>query len=239
MSPYWIALIAVAAVGLCYLAYRLHGRYQATREDPERWEKEIAQIESRYPTDFKPTGRIIFLGSSSIRLWETLEEDMAPFDVLNHGFGGSKVVDSTFYLNRLVYPFKPRALVIFTGTNDINGIKGNSKSGEQVFFSVVNLVETYHEMYPKVPIFYITITPTPARWKVWQDADTANQLIIKYAEKNPHLTVIDTTDAFINTNGKPKRSLFINDKLHLNEKGYAIWTSIIKPVLVEKLGKTT
>lgn len=239
MSPYWIALAAVAVIGLLFYTYRFYGIAQAKREDPERWEKEIAQIESRYPTDFKPTGRIVFLGSSSIRLWETLEADMAPFDVLNHGFGGSKVVDSTYYLNRLVYPFKPRALVIFTGTNDINGIKGNSKSGEQVFFSVVNLIETYHEMYPQVPIFYITITPNPARWAVWQDANTANQLILKYAEKNTHLTVIDTTAAFLNPNGQPKRSLFINDKLHLNEKGYALWTSLIKPVLEEKLSPET
>ena len=107
MSPYWIALIAVAAAGLCYYAYRFYGLYQAKREDPERWEKEISAIESRY-SEFKPTGRIVFLGSSSIRLWETLEEDMAPFDVLNHGFGGSKAVDSTYYLSRLVYPFKPK-----------------------------------------------------------------------------------------------------------------------------------
>jgi lysophospholipase L1-like esterase len=138
-------------------------------------------------------------------------------------------------LNRLVYPFKPKALVIFTGTNDINGIKGNSKSGEQVFFSVVNLIETYHEMYSHVPIFYISITPTPARWAVWKDAHTANQLIAKYAEKNPYLTFIDTTEAFLGTSGKPKKGLFIKDNLHLNEKGYALWTSIIKPVLEEKL----
>lgn len=236
MPFYWIALIAIAAVGICYYAYRFYGIYQAKREDPQRWEKEISEIEARY-SEFKPTGRIVFLGSSSIRLWETLEQDMAPFDVLNHGFGGSKVVDSTFYLNRLVYPFKPKALVIFTGTNDINGIKGNSKSGEQVFFSVVNLIETFHELYSHIPIFYISITPTPLRWKVWQDADTANQLVTKYAEKNPYITMIDTTEAFLNTNGKPKKSLFIKDHLHLNEKGYALWTSIIKPVLDEKLGE--
>jgi len=234
MSPYWIALIAIAAAGLCYYAYRFYGLYQAKREDPERWEKEISAIESQYST-FKPTGRIVFLGSSSVRLWETLEKDMAPFDVLNHGFGGSKVVDSTYYLNRLVYPFKPKALVMFTGTNDINGIKGNSKSGEQVFFSVVNLVETYHEMYPKVPLFYISITPTPSRWTVWKDADTANQLITKYAEKNPYLTFIDTTDAFLGTSGKPMKKLYSKDQLHLNEDGYALWASIIKPVLEEKL----
>ncbi|MEE4193785.1 MAG: GDSL-type esterase/lipase family protein [Anaerolineae bacterium] len=236
MPYYWIALIAIAAIGLCYLAYRIYGTYQAKREDPERWEKEIKKIESRYG-EYKPTGRIVFLGSSSIRLWETLEEDMAPFDVLNHGFGGSKAVDSTYYLNRLVNPFKPRALVIFTGTNDINGIKGNTKSGEQVFFSVINLIETYHELYPQVPIFYISITPTPSRWKVWRDADTTNQLVARYAEKNPYLTLIDTTEAFINTDGKPKRSLFQRDQLHLNEKGYALWTSLIKPVLEEKLNQ--
>ena len=236
MPYYWTAFIAVGAVGLSYLAYRLYGRYQATREDPERWEKEIQEIEARYG-EYKPTGRIIFLGSSSIKLWETLEEDMAPFDVLNHGFGGSKILDAGVYLNRLVYPFKPRALVIFSGTNDINGIKGNSKSGEQVFFSTVNMIETYHEFYPEIPIFYISITPTPLRWKVWRDADATNKLMAKYVERNPYITLIDTTEEFLNTNGKPKETLFQRDKLHLNEKGYALWTSLIKPVLEEKLGE--
>jgi len=218
-------------VVVAFLAY-FYSQIQAQskNEDPLYWEKETRLIDERYGGDY-PQDVIVFYGSSSIRKWESLEEDMAPFHVVNHGFGGSKVADATYYTDRLVFPLKPEAIVIFSGTNDINGIKGNSKSGEEVYDLVVDLFDTIQTTMPDVPVFYISISPTKARWKVWEDAQTANQLIAAYAEENENITFIDTTYALLNNQMEPNMDLFVWDGLHLNEDGYAVWTSIIKPIL--------
>ncbi len=161
---------------------------QSKNEDPAFWEQDISAIEELYREEL-PQDVIVFYGSSSIRKWETLEEDMAPFTVVNHGFGGSKVADATYYADRLVFPFNPIAVVIFSGTNDINGVAGNSKSGEIVFERVVELFDTIHANMSDVPIFYVSISPTNASWKVWEEAHTANQLIAAYAEERESINI--------------------------------------------------
>jgi lysophospholipase L1-like esterase len=137
----------------------------------------------------------------------------------------------------MVTPFYPSAVVIFSGTNDINGVAGNSKSGEEVFECVVKLFETLHSQMLDVPIFYISISPTQARWKVWENAHVVNQLIAEYADTHENITFIDTTDKLLNENGQPSKALLAWDGLHLNKDGYALWTSIIKPILEAKLAK--
>ena len=104
---------------------------QSKNEDPLYWEKDIQKIESRY-NEIVDTD-IVFIGSSSIRKWEDLNDDFSEYVVVNHGFGGSKVADSTYFYDRLVTPFNPELIVLFSGTNDINGISSNSKSGSEVF----------------------------------------------------------------------------------------------------------
>ena len=207
---------------------------QSKNENPSFWEQDISAIEKQYGEEL-PQGVIVFYGSSSIRKWGTLEEDMAPFPVVNHGFGGSKVADATYYADRLVFPFNPIAVVIFSGTNDINGVAGNSKSGEIVFERVVELFDTIHANMSDVPIFYVSISPTNASWKVWEEAHTANQLIAAYAEERESIIFIDTTDVLLDSQGQPNKDLFVWDGLHLNEDGYALWTSIIKSIIEAEL----
>ncbi len=178
-----VILIFAAFAGYMYMSMIR----MMNNSDPTFWEKDIQKIEARY-TEGYPDVDIVFIGSSSIRKWVTLESDFAPYKVVNHGFGGSKIADSTYYYDRLVTPFKPEAIVIFSGTNDIHGMTKTSKTGEAVFEEFTKFYKKSVSTLPGVPVFYISISPTKARWSVWNEAQKANKLIREYAEKNSLLT---------------------------------------------------
>ena len=230
----FIVIGIVVVLTVLFLSFMSMMKKQSANEDPTYWEKDIKKIEARYEGK-KPNVDMVFIGSSSIRKWVSLESDMAPYKVVNHGFGGSKVQDSTYYYDRLVTPFKPEVIVFFAGTNDINGIEGISKSGEEVFEKVKEFYEKSQSILPDVPVYYISISPTKARWKAWEDAKTANELIEEYANTQKMLTMIDTTDELLNGEGLPNEELFVFDKLHLNEEGYKLWNSIIRPIVTESM----
>jgi len=198
---------------------------QMNNEDPMYWEDDIVEIEARY--DVTPDVDIVFIGSSSIRKWDSLADDFSEYSVVNHGFGGSKVADSTFYYDRLVTPFTPELVVIFSGTNDVHGMTDNSKTGQQVFDNFKDFYEKSQLETPGVPVVYISITPTPSRWDVWSDAQEANDLIEAYAETQDNLYFVDAVDEFMK-NGVPNKDLFQGDNLHLTEEGYQIWAELIK-----------
>jgi lysophospholipase L1-like esterase len=235
MAMPWIILaVCVVLASSVFVGHRAF-RKLITNEDPAYWEKAIAKIEARYGRDY-PQDVVVFTGSSSIRFWGTLVDDLAPIPAVNHGFGGSKIKDSTYYLNRLVFPFSPRAVVLFAGTNDINNVEGSTKTGKQVYEGFIEFVEAIREADSDLPVYYLSITPTKARWALWKEANLANELIAEYAATQENVTFVDATEAFLGTDGTPNRALFKLDGLHPGKKGYAAWTSIIRPILMEDLG---
>jgi lysophospholipase L1-like esterase len=201
---------------------------------PDAWEWAIARFEAQDRIHPPLKNAIVFTGSSSITLWDSLEQDMAPLPVLNRGFGGSRMNDAVRYAQRIVTPYDPRAVVLFAGTNDIAEPK--PKTAGEVFEGYQSFVQTVHSDLPAVPIYYISITPTPLRWKLWPIAAQANQLIKTFSEGNDRLHYIDLTDPFLTGDGLPDPSLYRFDKLHPNKKGYIRWTTIIKPILMAELG---
>jgi len=231
-----VSLSVVILIFAAFAGYMYMGMIRMmNNSDPVFWEKDIQKIEARY-TEGYPDVDVVFIGSSSIRKWVTLESDFAPYKVVNHGFGGSKVADSTYYYDRLVTPFKPEAVVIFSGTNDIHGMTKTSKTGEEVYRLFTEFYEKSRKELPDVPVYYISISPTKARWKVWEDAIIANELIKKYAQGKVDLIFIDTTEALLKE-GEPNQDILQKDGLHLNEKGYGLWTSIIYPIVTKQLNK--
>lgn len=226
-----VALLLVVFICIAGFMF-INMQKQMKNEDPVYWEDDIKGIEARY--EDVPDVDIVFVGSSSIRKWETLAEDFSEYDVVNHGFGGSKVADTIYYFDRLVTAFTPEAVAIFAGTNDIHGANDNSKTGEEVFELVKELFEKSQAEMPEVPLYYISISPTKARWSVWDEADKANQLIKEYADSHEFFTFIDTTDELLK-DGVPNQDLFVKDGLHLNSDGYDLWTDVIKPVVTENI----
>ncbi|MCF2946394.1 GDSL-type esterase/lipase family protein [Paenibacillus tarimensis] len=177
----------------------------------------------------------MFIGSSSIRAWRTLESDMSPFKAVNHGFGGSGIRDAINYIDRLIVPFHPAAVVCFTGTNDINGIPGKTRTGREVYKDTAYFIQKVQRRLPGVPVFYVSITPTELRWKVWNEARTANKLIKSYCDKRKGVYYIDLAALMVNAKGMPDPKYYKKDKLHPNEAGYRVWTDVIKRALAEEL----
>ena len=201
------------------------------RDLPEvlAWEADIQKFEELDRTNTYPDDAVLFTGSSSIRMWNSIEEDMAPYPFIQRGFGGSRLSDFVVYTERIVYPHKSSAIVIFIA-NDIHGGETDKTPREvlRLFRYVTNTIRKEH---PETPLFWIAITPTTSRWAVWPQIRQANKLIKDYCEKNDGLHYISTEGHFLNEEGKPRDELFLSDLLHLNEDGYRLWTGIIKSEL--------
>ncbi len=200
---------------------------------PDAWERSITKFEAQDAANPTPDGAIVFTGSSSITFWETLEQDMAPLPVINRGFGGSRIHQVTHFVNRMIVPYRPRAVVLFAGTNDLAG--PHPRTALQIFQSYRAFVLAVQSALPEVLIYYVSITPAPSRWKLWPIASQINDLIRVHCETDPRLRFIDISGRFLGQNGTPRPEFFRFDRLHPNALGYTQWTAGIKPVLLSDL----
>ena len=193
-----------------------------------------------------PEGAVLFIGSSSIKLWDTLAQDFLEISVINRGFGGSLVYESTLYADRIAIPYKPKMIVMFAGTNDL--AYGN-KSPQQVFDDYKAFVAKVREALPGVRMVYLSISPTKARWNQEDKVLQANHLIQDWIILNNSptnkLNFINTHDELLTVNGQPPVDLEREDGLHFNKEGYKVWTALMKPQIlalaemegVERLGE--
>jgi hypothetical protein len=200
-------------------------KYQSLPE-VKAWENDIKQFEQLDKSESYPTESIFFAGSSSIRLWTDLMADMAPYPVIQRGYGGAKLSDFAVYADRIFDPHPCRAIVLFIA-NDITG-SNQDKTPEEVLALYKSVIKTIRNKHKDTPVFWIAITPTSSRWKAWPEIQKANNLINNYCDSHKNLYFIKTDFAFLGPDGKPIDSLFRDDLLHLNDKGYAVWKKIIK-----------
>jgi len=208
-----------------------------TAEATKNWEKDIVKFEQQDKSEKDPDNAIFFAGSSSIRLWSTLKEDVSPYPVIQRGFGGSKFSDLAVYAKRIVYPHQFKALVIFEA-NDITGSK-TDKSPEDVVKLFRQIVRTVRKKYAEQPIFLLEITPTKSRWAVWPTVKKTNQMLKESCSKLHNTYFIETAAAYLNKEGEPKKELFIKDMLHQNHEGYIIWGDLVRKKLDEVLTHQT
>lgn len=193
-----------------------------------RFEKDVRKLEEKFSEQTLSGEHILFIGSSSIRLWD-LKASFPDQRVINHGFGGSHLSDSVHFFDRLVTPVRPTAIVMYAGDNDL----ADKKSPEAVandFRSFAALVQD------KVPdcrrVFYLSIKPSVKRWALADKGRAANGLIRDICAADPeHLTFVDIWDATVNDKGEPRPDLLVDDGLHLNPAGYEIWTRCLKAEL--------
>ena len=197
--------------------------------DSSRWEKYIARFEAADKKQMPQPDGVLFIGSSSIRMWKTLEQDFPGLPVINRGFGGSQIADSNHFAGRIVHPYKPRQIVLYAGDNDVAG----GKSPETVLADFQQFLKTVRAKLPKVRVSFIAIKPSLSRWKLSGKMAMANSLVRSACSKNKRLDYIDIWQPMLDENGKPRPDLFLGDGLHLNAKGYALWTSIVKPHLAK------
>jgi lysophospholipase L1-like esterase len=228
------ALLGLLLLGLSWPAWQLYDEISKARsEDPLVWEEDIADLEAQTRDLYEPGKAVVFVGSSSIRLWDSLAQDMSPIPVIQHGFGGAKLNDLVHYAERLVNAYRPRAVVVFAGTNDIH--PDATKSPEALLASYQAFVGKVRATQPDLPIFYIGITPSPMRWSVWPIAQATNQRIKDWSAANPGLYFIDTSGALLGGDGEPDPDNYIFDGLHLSDRGYEIWGEIIRARLQDEI----
>ena len=194
---------------------------------PDPWEKEIAAFEASDKTNPPPRNAILFIGSSSIRMWKTLAKDFPDHKVLNRGFGGSQIIDSVHFADRIVIPYHPKQIILYAGGNDINA----GKSPEQVLSDYREFVGKIQQALPEAPIDYISIAPNPARWAQVDKVRAANGKIEQYTKEHKGLRFIDAFPRMLGPDGQPKPDIYLDDRLHMNAKGYELWAGIIRPYL--------
>ncbi|MGN6480380.1 SGNH/GDSL hydrolase family protein [Luteibacter sp.] len=201
----------------------------AKDNDHAKWEPDIQAFEAADKAAPPPQHAVLFIGSSSIRLWQGLESDFAGYKVINRGFGGSDLDDSTAFANRIVKPYHPAAIVVYAGDNDLQ----NGDTPEQVRDDFTAFVAKVRSYDAEVPIAFISIKPSIARFNLLPNIDRANQLVRDQAMKEKGVAFLDVAPAMVDANGKPKAELFMEDGLHMNPKGYALWVAQVRPWLAD------
>jgi lysophospholipase L1-like esterase len=201
----------------------------AKDNDHAKWEPDIQAFEAADKAAPPPQHAVLFIGSSSIRLWQGLESDFAGYKVINRGFGGSDLDDSTAFADRIVKPYHPAAIVVYAGDNDLQ----NGDTPEQVRDDFTAFVAKVRSYDAEVPIAFISIKPSIARFNLLPNIDRANQLVRDQAMKEKGVAFLDVAPAMVDANGKPKAELFMEDGLHMNPKGYALWVAQVRPWLAD------
>ena len=196
-----------------------------------RYEKDINAFDSLNKVEHYSDHAIMFLGSSYIRLWKNIREDIGYKEVIHRGFGGSNMRDVAYYVKRIVYPHNPKALFMYVGNDIVDSDK--DKTPDQVFELFKYVVKVVREKYPTMPITWLQISPSPKRWRVWDKVTEANNLIKVYCESNPNLYYIPSSDKFLGEDGKPIAKYYRDDNLHYNEEGYRVWGKNIKEKVKE------
>jgi len=199
-------------------------------DDFAKWEPAIRAFEEADVEQRPPEGAVLFAGSSSIVFWD-LPKWFPGLATINRGFGGSQVREVTHFAGRTVLPYKPKTIVFYAGDNDV----ALGRTAEQVRDDFRAFVAKVHGALPETRILFLSIKPSPVRMAFWDEMKKANELVRLIgelpSESPPPFTYVDVATPMFDDEGNPRAELFREDGLHLNEKGYRIWTEILTPVL--------
>jgi lysophospholipase L1-like esterase len=198
---------------------------RAQPAQPAPFEKEIAAFEAADAQSPPPPDAVLFIGSSSIRLWKSLEQDFPNLKVINRGFGGSQVEHSNRYFDKIVAPYRPKLIVFYAGGNDVAAGKGP----QRVLADFKAFVEKVRSTLPGTRVLFISIRPSVARRHLHGREWLTNALVREFAASDPTADFIDAGPALVDQAGAPRADLLVADKLHLNEAGYRAWTAAIRP----------
>ncbi|URI05983.1 SGNH/GDSL hydrolase family protein [Aquincola tertiaricarbonis] len=235
-------LLTALGLGLSAFAVQVRAQSSAAAGTPATRSGALAAstVDARWKASFEAfaaedklhapqPGGVLFVGSSSIRLWNGLEEAFAApgQPVLKRGFGGSRMLDCAQYVDTLVLPYQPRLVVVYAGDNDL----AEGRTPQQVLQSFTQFTEAVRQALPDTRIAYLSIKPSPLRAALVPAVREANSLIAAYAKATPNLDYIDVFSRMLTDDGQPRSDLYSADSLHMNAEGYALWRSVISPHL--------
>lgn len=198
-----------------------------TKGDPARWIDEMAAFRKADSLQPPPTRGILFTGSSSIRLWRDLPDRFAGRKVINRGFGGSWLSDVVHYFPDLVLPYRPKTIVVYAGENDV----ADGRTAEMLASDVDALLALRRKHLPKSKLVFISLKPSPSRAEKLEEVRRANALIRQRLDGEKRAVFVDVFTPMLDTGGKAREELFGPDRLHMNAKGYDLWTQVLAPYL--------
>jgi len=195
--------------------------------DPQRFAQEIETFRQWDAKNAVPVHPVLFIGSSSIRMWKTAEA-FPELPVVNRGFGGAQIPDILYFMQDVLLKYRePSVLVFYCGDNDA----ASGKSAQEIAQDFQTFVETARKTFPALPIIYIPIKPSPSRWSLWPVMEQANDLINAFCGHTEALFYADIVTPMLATGQPPAADLFLEDGLHLTDKGYALWKQVIEPLI--------
>ena len=200
---------------------------QAADPGPTAWEADVQRFEAADRAAPPAPGGVVFAGSSSIRLWPSLESAFPGVRALNRGFGGTEMEDLLHYADRLVIAYRPRLVFVYEGDNDLNA----GDSPEEVAAEYRQLVRRIHAALPETRVGFISIKPSPSRWHLADRVRRANELVRRFTESDPRLFYVDVFTPMLGPDGTPRPELYVADRLHMTDAGYAIWREAVAPHL--------
>jgi lysophospholipase L1-like esterase len=178
-----------------------------------------------------PQHAILFVGSSSFRKWTDVQSYFPGYTIINRGFGGSTLPDVIRYANDIIFPYHPKEIVIYCGENDFPA--DDNTTAAMVFERFKTLYAIIRSKMPDVPVVFISIKPSPSRRQYWPKMIEANQMTKDFINTQQHASYVDVDQPMLNGNNQPKAEIFLEDSLHMNAKGYAIWQKAIQPYLIK------
>jgi lysophospholipase L1-like esterase len=189
-----------------------------------RWKADFTAFATADKDHQPADGGVLFVGSSTIRLWNSLADDFRELPVvINRGFGGSTMHDCSLFARDLVVRYKPRLVLVYAGDNDL----AEGRTPMQVLESFAHFAGKVRAELPDARIAYISIKPSPSREKLMPKMRETNEVIAAYLKRLPNSEYIDIFTPMLGADGQPRAELFRGDKLHLNEQGYRLWKSVI------------
>lgn len=208
---------------------------QSTADDTSitRFESEIVEFENADKADPPKAGGVVFVGSSSIRMWPQLQADFPGINVIQRGFGGAQMNEVLYYTPRIVTRYKPKLVVLYAGENDL--VTG--RHPDQIFNDYKAFVALVHKTVPDAKIAYVSIKPSGDRWVLVDNMKKANALIKKYIAGQRDQTYVDVFTPMIGPDGLPRDELFGEDKLHMNWKGYELWRVLLTPIVTASVAQ--
>ncbi|MDP1688049.1 SGNH/GDSL hydrolase family protein [Hydrogenophaga sp.] len=199
-------------------------RAQTSAPAEQRWKSELEAFAAADRKQMPPAGGVLFVGSSSIRMWSDLETSFPDQPlVIRRGFGGSRLSDSAELVHRLVLPYQPRLVVLYAGENDLS----EGASPQEVLGHFVRFVQQVRVALPGTRVAYLSIKPSPSRLVKMAVMREANLLIQTHVLANENLDYIDVHTAMLDNDGRPRPELFVRDQLHLSAEGYGLWRQIV------------
>jgi lysophospholipase L1-like esterase len=198
-----------------------------TNAELAKWEALVAK---KLKLPLPPTDAVIGIGSSHMALWKTMEADLAPLRVVNMGIGGSRMKHAAdLFVQKLAIPFKPRAVLLYEGSNDLAG----GAAPSDVLKDFQRLYSQLHSELPETRLYVLGIVPSPGkRFERWEAIQETNALLRSECRDHPWMRFIDTTSPLLNEQGKPRQECFIPNDVHMTEAGYEVWKAAIAPVLI-------